>query len=783
MREQPINMKNDIQRIEELRQEISRHDRLYYVDARPEIGDADYDRLYRELETLEKAHPELRADDSPTQRVGGEPAKEFKQVRHDPPMQSLDKTHSRGDLQEFDTFLRKQLTDSVWDYVVEPKIDGVAFSIIYRDGVLTRAATRGNGSVGDEITTNIKTIRSIPLKIDNAPALLEVRGEVYMTRQGFALLNQREEESGREPFMNPRNAAAGSLKQLDPRIAAQRPLDAEIYAAGKLQGITFETHGAMIEQFERWGFKTPPWQRLCVDIGAVLQAIDDLETMRHDFPFEIDGAVVKVNRRDLYAQLGMTAKSPRWARAFKYEPERAESRINSITVQVGRTGVLTPVAELEPVLLAGSEIARATLHNADEIARKDIRCGDRVWVVKAGDVIPAVESVIIEKRDGSEREFVMPKNCPECGEAVTRIEGEIAHRCVNPGCPAQKIGRLLHFVSRDALNIKAVGQKVAEALISQEIITDPLELFNLDSDSLFTLDLNSGQPGGTRLFGKNAEKVIQAMEEARNLPLHRWLFATGIPLVGKTAAEHVAALHTKFSDIINSETIERIIEINDCYEEAASINPRSTSNPPKSATDREERERRFLHLCGKIGVIGDYLVESGAAEKRVGTTLPSQYTTSVKIETAKAIKRFFDSEYGQKFAKRLAELGIDPCAEKRMSNTGNAPLAGMNFVLTGKLSRSRGEIAEQITTAGGRVQESVTKETNYLVAGKDTGATKISKAQKLDIAVINEDVLMAMFAGAVTPLSAESVVTESENRVNPDGKLKQTVFKQSELEF
>lgn len=401
-----------LERLNELRETIRRHDRLYYVEARPEIGDADYDALYRELEALERAHPEWITPDSPTQRVGGAPLAAFRQVRHNPPMMSLDKTHSRDDLLDFDTFLRRQLPDEIWDYVVEPKVDGVAFSLLYEDGVLTRAATRGNGEVGDDITANIKTIRSIPLRLADAPPLLEVRGEVYMSRDGFAELNQREEEAGREPFMNPRNAAAGSLKQLDPREVARRPLDAMLYATGAIKGAVFPSHSGLLQRLADWGFRTPPWLRLCVDIQAVLTAIDELEALRHTFPFEIDGAVVKVNRRELYERLGSTAKSPRWARAFKYEPERAETRIWQITVQVGRTGVLTPVAELDPVLLAGSEIARATLHNADEIARKDIRVGDRVWVVKAGDVIPAIESVLTEKRTAKSVSSPCPRPAP-----------------------------------------------------------------------------------------------------------------------------------------------------------------------------------------------------------------------------------------------------------------------------------------------------------------------------------------------------------------------------------
>ena len=729
-------------KINELRRVISKHDRLYYVEAKPEIGDADYDTLYRELEDLEKKHPQLFSASSPTQRVGGEPLKEFQQVRHNPPMQSLDKTRSLEELSDFDKFLKKQLDGEVWDYVVEPKIDGVAFSILYKNGKLTRAATRGSGTIGDDITTNIKTIRSIPLFIEDAPALLEVRGEVYMTRDGFAKLNQREEEAGREPFMNPRNAAAGSLKQLNSRTVAQRPLDAVIYAAGSIKGAAFLTHGELIQRFGAWGFKTPPWQRLCVDINAVFDAIAELQRLRHSFAFEIDGAVIKVNRRDLYTELGATSKSPRWARAFKYEPERAETQINSITVQVGRTGVLTPVAELEPVILAGSEIARATLHNLDEIQRKDIKIKDRVWIVKAGDVIPAVESVITDKREGSEREFVMPERCPVCGAEITRLDGEVAHRCLNPACPAQRTGRLLHFVCRDALNIKAIGSKVAEALVNQQLISDPLDLFDLDLMQLSKVYLKRIERG---VQSKNAEKVIKALAASKSLPLNRWLFALGIPHVGKSAAEHLASAHKSFKDLPNSPVIANIIRLHSCCEEAVRVNPRSKSNPPKNESEREQRQSRYLRLCGEIGVLGDALAEADCAEKKAGTTLPPQYITTIKIEMAKAVTRFFESDYGKICMQKLDERGINPMAAKPEISE-EAPLAGMSFVLTGTLSLNRREYAEQIKADGGVVQESVTKKTTWLVAGDNTGSTKISKAKKIGIAVIGEQELIALLS-------------------------------------
>ena len=741
-----------LQRIEQLRKEIRRHDRLYYVEARPEIGDADYDALYRELETLERAHPEWLTPDSPTQRVGGAPLSAFKQVRHNPPMMSLDKTHSREDLIDFDTFLRRQLNDEVWDYVVEPKVDGVAFSLLYEKGLLTRAATRGNGEVGDDITSNIKTIRSIPLALSDAPGLLEVRGEVYMTRSGFAELNHREEEAGREPFMNPRNAAAGSLKQLDPREVARRPLDAVIYAAGAARGSDFPSHGGMLKRFADWGFKTPPWLRLCVDIHAVLAAIDELETLRHTFPFEMDGAVVKVNRRDLYDRLGSTAKSPRWARAFKYEPERAETRIWKVTVQVGRTGVLTPVAELEPVLLAGSEIARATLHNADEIARKDIRIGDRVWVVKAGDVIPAIESVLIEKRDGSETVFVMPAACPECGGSVARIGDEVAHRCTNPTCPAQRVGRLEHFTSRDALDIRSIGGKVAEALVSQKWVKDPLDLFSLTLPQLEAFRIGD-EASGARKFGKNAQTALEALEAARSLTLDRWLFATGIPNVGITVAEQIAASHNRFSELRDSPILSAVLRLNELYDLAATVNPRSTLQRPKDDVEREERQTRFNRICGEIGVLGDTLVAAGVATKTPATALPPLFSSVIKIEAAKSILAFFASDYGKSYLERLLSLGIDPLAKAKPTVAADAPLVGVTFVLTGTLSLPRGDYAAKIKAAGGIVQDAVSKNTRYLVAGADAGATKLSKARSLGTTVLDEAGLRDLLSGTSAPVA------------------------------
>ena len=676
---------NDMQsRIDFLRREINRHDRLYYVESRPVIGDRDYDLLYNELLELEKKHPEFADPSSPTQRVSGDVQEGFAQVRHDPPMQSLDKTHSKGELADFASMVAKDLPGEKFAYVVEPKVDGVSISLLYENGNLTRAATRGNGSVGDDVTANVRTIRSVPLSLpQDAPSRLEVRGEIYMSREGFVKLNEREQSAGREPFANPRNAASGSLKLLDSSVVASRPLEIVIYNAGGEGCGDFATHGELIAKFAEWGFPVPPWSRRCVSIDEVFSAIDELEKKRHSFRFEIDGAVVKIDERALHARLGATAHGPRWARAYKYAPERAETRLMGITVQVGRTGVLTPVAELKPVELAGSVISRATLHNADQIARQDIRIGDSVWIVKAGDVIPAIESVIAEKRTGDEVPFEMPSACPVCGGEVRQAQGEVAHRCVNPACPAQLQRRIEHFASRNALDIRALGGTVIEALVAGKMVGDPLDLFTLRTVDLYALDVSGHR------FGKNAVTVSQALDAAKSLPLDRWLFALGIPNVGVSVAKDIAREHERMTSLADSAVLKAVLE-NDA---------------------KKGKERKIL---------------------------------SIKAEAAKAVLAFFDSGYGRSFLGRMSVLGIDPEREETVAVVHDGPLTGVGCVLTGTLSRPRGEYAKMIESAGGIVQSSVTSKTRYLIAGANVGAAKTEKARKLGTEVIDENRLLEL---------------------------------------
>jgi len=731
-------------RVESLRREIARHDRLYYVEARPEIGDADYDRLYRELETLEREHPELDAPDSPTHRVGGAPAAGFAPVRHDPPMMSLDKVHTRDELLEFDAFLRRQLPGAAWTYCVEPKVDGVAFSVCYENGLLARAATRGDGDTGDDVTANVRTIRSIPLRIPTGAARLELRGEVFLPRRAFADLVARQEADGVEPFANPRNAAAGSLKQLDPRQVAQRPLDAVFYATGALEGEAFASHAALVRAFGDWGLKTLPWRRFCRDIAAVFAAIDELEPQRHDFPFELDGAVVKVNERAVYETLGATARSPRWARAYKFKPERAETVIAAITVQVGRTGVLTPVAELQPVRVGGTEISRATLHNADEIARKGIRVGDHVWIVRAGDVIPAVESVLTEKRTGAEQPFGMPAQCPACKGEVVRHPDEVAHRCVNPACPAQAVTRLEHFAGRGALDIEGVGGVLAEKLVESGLVRDPFDLFRLAPGALAALRVRESIKGRDVLFGaKNAHKVLAAVAAARTRPLDRWIFALGIPNIGATLAGQLALCHPRLADLAGSQILKDVVRLDGLYADAQRVNPRSTARPPRDESERRSRQEQYDTICLSIEQTGEALMRSAGAQRDPDSGRPARFLCPIKVEAARAVLAFFESDYGRALLRRLDEEGIRPAAAAAPAPAGG-PLAGQIFVITGTLTAPRAEVEAEIKAAGGRVADAVTRAVTALVVGAEPGGSKLRKALELGTRQLTENDLKTL---------------------------------------
>jgi DNA ligase (NAD+) len=536
------------QRIDELRSEIEKHNRLYYLEATPEITDREYDRLLQELEDLENQHPELKSNTSPTQRVGGAPLEGFESVQHAVPMMSLSNTYSKEELTEFDRRIRKLIPEASFDYILEPKIDGVAISLRYENGELVRAVTRGDGTTGDDVTANVRTIKSIPLRLSDMmpPAVIEIRGEIYMDTVGFAKLNESRQESGQEPFANPRNACAGSLKLLDSREVAKRPLDAIFYATGELEGITFDTHEQMLTTLRNYGLRITPNYWLQDKIEDILDRLDDLENMRHEFPFEMDGGVLKVNERNLYEELGYTAKSPRWAVAYKYEPEQAETTLHTISIQVGRTGVLTPVAELEPVQLAGTTVKRATLHNEDEIRRKDIRIGDRVIIEKAGEIIPAVVKVVDEKRTGHETEFTMPTACPVCGSEVEKREGEVALRCINLQCPAQVKNWITHFASRGAMDINGLGESLVEQLVDSGLVKTPAELYTLQKVEVLGLE---------RMGEKSADNLIKGIEASKKRPFEKVLFGLGIRHVGKGAASILANEFKNIDALMATDTL------------------------------------------------------------------------------------------------------------------------------------------------------------------------------------------------------------------------------------
>ncbi len=730
-------------RITELRTAIEHHNRCYYTDARPEISDTEYDVLLRELTVLEQQHPELATPDSPTRRIGGEPLADFEKVRHTVPMMSLDNTYATDELVDWMQTLHKLLGHDQFSFLVEPKIDGVAFSLRYEHGVLTCAATRGNGTEGDDITANVRTIRSVPLRIPGDAPLIEVRGEVFMPKKGFLAFTAKQIKDGQIPFKNPRNAAAGSLKQLDPRIVASRPLAVLLHGAGALEGVAFETHAELLARLRAWGLPVAPRLWVCPDPEAVLAAISGLERLRHDFPFEIDGAVVKVNERALYETLGVTAKSPRWARAYKYAPEQIETIVTAITVQVGRTGVLTPVAELEPVSVSGSEIRRATLHNADEIGRKDVRVGDHVLIEKAGEVIPAVVAVLHEKRPAGTIPFSMPVACPDCGSLVRRRAGEVALRCENLQCPAQSIRWLLHAASRNALDIEAMGGTVSEKLVESGLATTLFDVFELDAGKLAVLEL-----ARKRVLGrKNAVKLIEAITRAKSLPLDRWIHALGIPDIGRTIAIQVAQAHRSLEAVADSPLLRDVLTLAELQEKAVKLNPRSRANAPKNAAETETRrcalERlndRMLKIAARLAPL-DQIKKCEIKTGRDGMR-QVQIQTAIKRDAAQSITSFFASERGREALQRMRALGINPVSARK---TDNPRFCGMIFVLTGTLSAmSRDAAIDAIHAHGGDVASSVSSNTTYLVAGMNTGTRKSAKAREMNVTILDEGAFLRL---------------------------------------
>jgi DNA ligase (NAD+) len=679
-------------RVAALRREIEEHNRRYYQEAAPTISDQEYDRLYRDLLDLETRFPKLDSPDSPTHHVGGAPLEEFAQIRHRVPMFSLDNTYSEEDVSAFFVRLQKLLPGQKIETVIEPKVDGVAISLLYEEGSLRYAATRGDGTTGDDVTQNVRTIRSVPQRLVGAqiPRLLEVRGEIYLPKAQFAVLNEESNAAGERPFANPRNAAAGSLKQLDPAIVAQRGLEAIFYGLGVVEGGgQWPTHRETLAALRVCGLPIHERVWTAATLDGVLKAIHELDIVRHDFPFETDGAVIKVDAAIQREALGFTEKSPRWAIAYKYKPAQAETRLLKITVQVGRTGVLTPVAELEPVFVSGSTVARATLHNAEEIARKDIREGDIVVIEKAGEVIPAVVEVLKERRNGEEKVFKMPKTCPACSGPVVRDEGQVAIRCVNPACRGQLKRRLEHFASRGAMDIEGLGEAMIEQLVDRDIVRSIADIYQLNVDKLSWLSHTSErEEANSHLFDldvhvprslssktpKSIRNLLNAIEKSKSPPLWRFIFALGIEQVGKVSARALAA--------------------------------------------------RFVTL--------DKLMVANADDL--------QRTSDVGPVVGASIVKYFSKDDNRENIKRLLAAGLKFKEQNNIltpvAATGGK-FAGTTWVITGTLSEPREEIAEKIRALGGKVTTSVGKKTTYLLSGKEAGS-KLDKAISLGVSVLNE---------------------------------------------
>jgi DNA ligase (NAD+) len=654
---------SDQQKIEQLRKDIQRHDHQYYVQDAPEITDREYDRLMEQLKELEAKHPQWITPDSPTQRVGGAPAEGFESIAHKSPMLSLDNTYNVEELRDFHNRVIKNLGTEEVEYVVELKIDGLGVSLIYEDGILVRGATRGDGKTGEDITANLKTIRSIPLTISMNEAgyrSMEVRGEVYMDRKGFDALNHQREEAGESPFVNPRNAAAGSLRLLDSRITASRPLNIWVYALGHFEGPAFSTHFEMLKQMGTLGFRTNPNTQLCKSFDDIQKMVDTWQEKQATLDYDVDGLVIKVNSIPAQNKLGSTNKHPRWAAAFKYEAEEAETLVEDIRVQVGRTGAVTPVAELTPVFVSGSTVSRATLHNEDEIARLDVRVGDHVVIIKAGEIIPKVIRVLDKDRKGRQPKFKMPKTCPQCDSKIERPEGEAVWRCVNAACPAQLKERLLHFASRNAMDIDHLGTAIVDQLVDTGKVKSFYELYDLQLEDVSTLE---------RMAEKSAENLIGAIAESKKAGLARLVFGLGIRHVGQRVAQVLAQTYGSMDALAKAP-----------YEDLEAIDE-----------------------------IGPRIAES--------------------------IREFFGEKHNQKELCKLKQHKLVMIEEKK---AGGGSLAGKQFVLTGTLENmTRDEAKRKIIEAGGRVTSSVSTKTDYVLAGTDPGS-KLTKAQKLEIAILTE---------------------------------------------
>lgn len=652
-------------KVARLREELRRHEHLYYVLDQPEITDLEYDAMMRELQDLETAHPELLTPDSPTQRVGGKPREGFVKARHSSAMLSLDNALNEGELRDFDRRVRDLLNGEPYSYVAEVKLDGLSMAARFEDGQFRLAITRGDGTEGEDVTDNARTIRTLPLRVKTDLARFEVRGEVVMLRRHFDQLNEERERQGLPRYVNPRNSAAGSLRVLEPSITASRRLEFFAYLLLVDGKPAFESHWESLRAMERMGFKVNPNKAHVGDVGDLFAFCQTVEARRDDLGYEIDGVVAKVDSIPQQDRLGWTAKAPRWAIAFKFPARQEETVVENIVVQVGRTGALTPVAKLKPVFVSGVTVSNATLHNEDEIQRLDVQIGDTVLIERSGDVIPKVVRVV---RQGLQRrKFEMPKQCPECGSDVVRAEGEAASRCLNSNCPARLKESVLHFAARGVMDIDGMGDVLVDQLVDRGMVKNIADLYDLTLEQLLTLE---------RMGEKSATKILHNIERSRQQPLPRVLNGLGIPFVGERTAQLLA---DTFGDLDRIATAD---------------------------------------------------VETLQAANEVGP------------KVGESIRRFFAEEHNRALVERLRAAGLVFTHEARRVEGG--PLAGKVFVITGTLpSLSREEAKAKIEAAGGKVTDSVSKKTSYLVAGEAAGS-KLTKAQTLGVPVLDEEALLAL---------------------------------------
>lgn len=674
---------------EALKKQIREHDYNYHVLDRPVISDYDYDQLFAELLRLEREHPELVTADSPSQRVGAAPLSEFEKAPHRRPMLSLANTYNVEEVRDFDARVRKFLeSEKPVEYFCELKFDGLACELIYEDGELTGALTRGDGVIGENVLSNVRTIRNVPLRLNTGfPERLEVRGEILMLKKDFARLNEQQQESGDLTFANPRNAAAGSLRQLDPRVTAKRPLRLFSYAPGEVVGHKIKSQADWIDYLHKLGLpaldhkpwsalaKTKPGEHgralaaLCTGPDEIVAYYDFILSVRHALPFDIDGVVIKVNSYALQDRLGTVARSPRWASAAKFPPEQATTKIENIVVQVGRTGAMTPVAVMQPVRVGGVTIVNATLHNQSEVERKDVRIGDTVLVQRAGDVIPEIVQVVLDQRPSSAKKFKMPADCPVCGEPAVLPEGEVVTRCVNTFCPAILNESLKHFASRRAMNIERLGDKILEQMTAADLVKSYSDLYKLSKADVLTLP----RQGET-----SAQNIIDSIEQSRHTTLARFIYALGIRFVGEATGKALAA-HYKTLDAFLSTSEAELLEVED---------------------------------------IGPKVAES-------------------------IMDRLQNAEFKRE-VKRLLAGGVEIEKPKRASG-GHQPLAGLSIVITGTLPKPRDEIKDEILALGGKTPGSVSKNTNYVLAGDEAGS-KLEKAEALGVAILDWEAYQKLIA-------------------------------------